>query len=149
MSFQKSHLRVGNYTITPNSATALNYTFVYVNGTLTVNQAALKITADAKSVEYGEVAPEFTASYEGWKNNDTTDVVSGLVFACEYLVTSNVGEYTIIPSGATATNYAITFVNGKLTVNQAPLMITAEEANSFSIKDGMEPYLRTVLMVSR
>ena len=120
---------VGTYDIVPANATATNYAITFVKGTLTVNQAPLKITADNKTVEYGEVAPAFTASYEGWKNNDTTDVVTGLVFACEYLVTSNVGEYTIIPSGATATNYAISFVNGKLTVNQAPLMITADDKN--------------------
>ena len=120
---------VGNYTITPHSATALNYTFVYVNGTLTVNKAALMITADDKSVEYGEVAPAFTASYSGWKNNDDASVVSGLTLTSEYLVTSNVGTYDIVPANATATNYAISYTNGTLTVNQAPLMITADDKN--------------------
>ena len=117
---------VGTYAIVPANATATNYAISFVNGKLTVNRAPLTITADDKSVEYGEIAPAFTASYEGWKNNDTTDVVSGLVFACDYLVTSNVGEYVIKPDSAKAQNYAISFVNGKLTVNQAPLMITAD-----------------------
>ena len=118
---------VGNYDIVPDSAKAMNYAISYTKGTLNVNQAPLTITADNKTVEYGEVAPEFTASYEGWKNNDSTSVVSGLVFGCEYVVTSNVGNYDIVPSGATATNYAISFVKGTLTVTKAPLMITADD----------------------
>ena len=118
---------VGTYDIVPANATALNYTFVYVNGTLTVNQAPLMITADDKSVEYGEVAPAFTASYSGWKNTDNESVVSGLTLTSEYLVTSNVGTYDIVPANASATNYAISYTNGTLTVNQAALTITAED----------------------
>lgn len=118
---------VGDYTIVPSGATALNYNISYTNGKVTVNQAALTITADDKEVEYGEQAPEFTASYEGWKNGDDASVVSGLKYTCDYLVTSNVGDYTIIPSDATAMNYSISFVNGTLKVNQAPLMITADD----------------------
>ncbi len=118
---------VGTYDIVPANASALNYTFVYVNGTLTVNQAPLMITADDKSVEYGDEHPEFTASYSGWKNNDGPSVVSGLTLTSEYLVTSNVGTYDIVPANATALNYAISFTNGTLTVNQAPLMITADD----------------------
>ena len=118
---------VGTYDIVPANATALNYTFVYVNGTLTVNKATLMITADDKSVEYGDEHPEFTASYSGWKNSDGPSVVSGLTLTSEYLVTSNVGTYDIVPANATALNYAISFTNGTLTVNQAPLMITADD----------------------
>ncbi len=118
---------VSEYTIVPSGATALNYSISFVNGTLTVSQAALTITADDKEVTYGDEHPEFTASYEGWKNNDDESVVSGLIFTCDYLVTSNVGNYDIIPSDATAMNYSISFVNGTLKVNQAPLMITADD----------------------
>ena len=118
---------VGNYDIVPANATATNYAITFVKGTLTVNQAPLMITADNKSVEYGEIAPTFTASYSGWKNSDDAAVVSGLTLTCEYLVTSNVGDYDIVPANATATNYAISFINGTLTVNQAPLTITAED----------------------
>ena len=120
---------VGEYDIVPANATAQNYDITFVNGTLTVNKAALMITADDKSVEYGEVAPAFTASYSGWKNSDGESVVSGLTLTSEYLVTSNVGTYDIVPANAAATNYAISYTNGTLTVNQAPLMITADDKN--------------------
>ncbi len=118
---------VGEYAIVPADATAQNYAITFVNGTLTVNRAALMITAEDKEVTYGDEAPAFTASYEGWKNADDESVVSGLTLTSEYVLTSNVGEYDIVPANATAQNYAISYTNGTLTVNQAPLMITAED----------------------
>jgi hypothetical protein len=47
---------VGNYTITAALGTlaAANYTFVFVDGTLTVDPAALDITADDDSKNYGQ-----------------------------------------------------------------------------------------------
>ena len=120
---------VGEYTIVPSSATATNYSFAYVNGKVTVNKAALMITAEDKNVTYGDAVPEYTATYSGWKNSDDKSVVSGLVYTCAYAPTSNVGEYDIVPSGATATNYAISYTNGKVTVNKAALMITADDKN--------------------
>ena len=118
---------VGEYAIVPADATAQNYAITFVNGTLTVNRAALMITAEDKEVTYGDEDPAFTASYEGWKNADDESVVSGLTLTSEYVQTSNVGEYDIVPANATAQNYAISYTNGTLTVNKAPLMITAED----------------------
>ncbi len=118
---------VGEYAIVPADATAQNYAISYTNGTLTVNRAALMITADNKEVTYGDEAPAFTASYEGFKNEDDETVVSGLTLTSEYVLTSNVGEYDIVPADATAQNYAISYTKGTLTVNQAPLMITADD----------------------
>ena len=118
---------VGEYNIVPADAQAANYAISYTNGTLTVNQAPLMITADDKEVIYGDEHPEFTASYSGWKNADDESVVSGLTLTSEYLVTSNVGEYDIVPANATAQNYEIAYTNGTLTVNQAPLTVTAED----------------------
>ncbi|MBR6117408.1 MAG: leucine-rich repeat protein [Paludibacteraceae bacterium] len=120
---------VGDYTITPSGATATNYNISYTNGKVTVAQAALMITAEDKNVTYGDAVPEYTATYSGWKNADDASVVSGLVYTCEYAPTSNVDEYSIVPSGATATNYNISYTNGKVTVAQAALMITADDKN--------------------
>ena len=92
---------------------------------VTINKASLSITADNKSVTYGDAAPTYTATYSGWKNNETTSVLGGsLAFACEYSVGSDVDDYTITPSGLTATNYDITFVPGTLTVNKADAAVT-------------------------
>ena len=46
--------------------------------------------------------------------------------------TATVGGYSIVPSGATGSglsNYSISYVNGNLTVNPAPLTITANDAS--------------------
>ncbi len=74
---------------------------------VTIAKAALTATADDKSVIYGDDAPEYTVTYEGWQGEDNADVLSGTIaYACEYAPTSNVGEYDIIPSGVEAANYA-------------------------------------------
>jgi hypothetical protein len=116
---------VGQYAITPSEATASNYTITFVDGTLTINPAPLTITADDKSKTYGDPDPAFTASYSGFKLNDTAAVVSGLKVS--RAAGENVGQYAITPSEATASNYTITFVDGTLTINPAPLTITADD----------------------
>ena len=84
-----------------------------------INKAPLTITAEDKAITFGEFAPEFTVSYEGFLGTDTATVLTGVqAYACEYERGNNVGEYTIIPSGVEAHDYAITFSNGKLTVNR-------------------------------
>ena len=104
---------------------------------VTIAQAALTATADDKSVIYGDDAPEYTVTYEGWQGEDNADVLSGTIaYACEYAPTSNVGEYDIIPSGVEAANYAITFVNGKVTVNKAVVKVAGAEAQIAKFEDG-------------
>ena len=118
---------VGEYDIIPSGVSNPDYAITFVNGKVTVSKAALTITADNKEVIYGDEAPAFTASYEGWKNEDNETVVSGLTLTSEYVLTSNVGEYDIVPANAEAQNYAISYTNGTLTVNKAALTITAED----------------------
>ena len=100
---------------------------------VTINKAALSITADNKSVTYGDAAPTYTASYSGFVGSETASVLGGtLAFACEYAAGSNVGGYTITPSGVTASNYDITFNTGTLTVNKANPVVTAPTAKSLT-----------------
>ncbi len=100
----------------------------------TINKAPLTITADDKEVTFGEFAPEFTVSYEGWQGKDTATVLTGSqAYACEYVRGNQIGDYTIIPSGVDAHDYAITFVNGTLTVNRKSAKsadITAKQADN-------------------
>ena len=88
--------------------------------TFTISKAPLTITADNKSVIYGDIAPEYTVSYVGFVNNETEDVLSGsLSKACSYTAAANYeASYTITPSGLTSDNYQISFVAGTLTVNK-------------------------------
>ena len=118
---------VGTYVIVQGSLSAApNYDIAFTSGTLSVNPAALTITADDASKTYGAVLPSFEASYSGLVNNDSTGVVSGLRFSTTATAASNAGTYAIVPGGATASNYAISYVSGTLTVNAAPLSVTAD-----------------------
>ena len=98
--------------------TAPNYTTTTGGVNITINKAALSVTADDKSVTYGDAAPEYTVTYDGFVNNETASVLGGtLNMACEYAAGSNVGTYSITPSGLTSNNYNVTYNPGTLTVD--------------------------------
>jgi RHS repeat-associated protein len=115
---------VGSYTITAAAGTlaATNYSFTYVNGTLTVSQATLTVTANNTSRAYGTANPTFTDTITGFVNGDTTSVVSGSASLTTTATTSSpAGSYIITAAAGTlaATNYSFTYVNGTLTVTAA------------------------------
>ncbi|WP_237722146.1 cadherin-like beta sandwich domain-containing protein [Sediminibacterium roseum] len=130
--------------ITPSAATGgtfntNNYSISYIAGDLTVNAAALTVTATNVAKTYGatltggagstaftstglvnaETIGSITIVYEGGGGNGNT-------------TTDPVGLYTnkVIPSAATggtftSTNYNIVYVRGNITINPAALSITA------------------------
>lgn len=88
----------------------------YIPGSATqhisVAKAPLSVIADDKSILTGEADPVFTARYTGFVNGDDLSKLSGaLAFAKQ----ADGAGFLIIPSGLTSANYALTFVNGKLT----------------------------------
>jgi subtilisin-like proprotein convertase family protein len=117
---------VGTYPVTASGAADANYAISYLNGTLTVNPAALSITANSTNKVYGAALPAFTASYSGFVNGDTAASLSTPVtLGTSAAASSPVGAYPITASGAAATNYTINYVNGMLSVSAATLTITA------------------------
>jgi hypothetical protein len=119
----------GNYPITPAGGASPNYTFSYVNGTLTISKATLTITANPAASVYG--APlvsgaSLTVSYSGFVNGDgpgsltTQPTVTNTAFTG-----APAGNYILTPSGASSGNYNINYVNGAYTISQAALNITA------------------------
>ena len=124
---------VGTYNIVPSAATGnrlSNYTITYVNGTLTVNPAALTITANNDSKTYGTLKTfSSTAFTETGLVTANGDTITGVTETSTGAAASaTVGTYTIVPSAAMGnglSNYTISYVNGTLTVNPAPLTITA------------------------
>lgn len=117
---------VGEYEITPNGAEAKNYAISYTSGTLTVNKAPLTIRAENAERVYGDENPKYTYAYEGFKNEETMDVLTNRPSATtEAIATSAVGTYDIVPGGAEAQNYTISYKNGTLTVTKAPLTVSA------------------------
>jgi hypothetical protein len=123
----------GTYAITADNAAGNglgNYQIAYVPGTLTVNKADLTITANNASKTYGNAAAPFGYTQSGLVNGDTVTALS--LGSAGSPVTANVGTYDIIASNALGTglgNYDINYVNGTLTVNKAPLTITASNAS--------------------
>ena len=124
---------VGSYTIAVDAGTlsAANYTFATFNsGTLTVNPATLTVTADNQTKLYGDPDPTLTATITGFVNGDDSSVVSGSADVTTTAdASSPVGSYTIAVDAGTlsAANYTFTtFNSGTLTVNPAPLTVTAD-----------------------
>ena len=125
------------YAITASGAVGSgldNYTITYVPGQLTVNTAALTITADSTSKTYGDTVTfdgtEFSTT--GLVNGDTVDSVSLSSLGADPTATVAGSPYAITASNAVGSgldNYTITYVPGQLTVNTASLTITADSTS--------------------
>ncbi|MCX8498243.1 MAG: MBG domain-containing protein, partial [Caulobacteraceae bacterium] len=103
------------------------YDFSFVPGVLTITKAQLTVRADDKGREYGLANPALTASISGYRNGDTSSVVSGLSLATAATQGSNVGTYQITASGASATNYDFSYLPGTLTVTKARLTVQVDD----------------------
>ena len=130
----------GTHTITASGGTAANYAITDVNGTLTVSQAALTVTADNQSKVYGGTDPTLTYTPSGTLYyGDTYAVISGVSLSTTTGAAATAGTHTITASGGTAANYAITDVNGTLTVAKAALTVTAD--NQSKVYGATDPTL--------
>lgn len=121
---------IGTYSIQQTGATAQNYVFEYENGTLTINKAPLTMTANDKSMTYGNTIPTLDAKYEGLKNNETKPVWNNEpIITTTATSASKVGAYPITINDADAKNYQLTINNGTMTIIKAELTINADNKN--------------------
>ncbi|HVC92094.1 MAG TPA: DUF4214 domain-containing protein, partial [Pirellulales bacterium] len=100
---------------------AANYTFAFVNGTLSVTPATLTVTADDKSKVLGSANPPLTDTITGFVNGDSSSVVTGTAtLSTTATAASGVGNDTIsvAPGTLSAANYTFAFVNGTLAITQ-------------------------------
>jgi ribosomal protein S11 len=98
-----------------------------VTHSVTVNRAALVVTANSASRSYGAANPTFGYAVTGFVNGDTQSVVGGSAAETTSATTSSTpGSYAISFSSEalTAANYTFSYVNGSLTVTQASQTIT-------------------------
>jgi filamentous hemagglutinin family protein len=121
---------VGLYTITPQGAASPNYNITFIPGTLTINKAALTITADNKVRPFEQPNPTFTATFNGLVNGDLPSVITGMVLTTPANLTSLIGAYPIDVSGAAGGNYNITLVNGTLQITNIFAQDIRTEAQS-------------------
>ncbi len=86
----------------------------------------LTVTADEKSVTYGDASPAFSASINGLVNGDTAGTLN---YTCSYDSTNaayrHAGSYTISPDGFKNADYAVTYVPASLTVKKAVISVRA------------------------
>lgn len=92
-----------------------NYTLDFINGALTITQAPLTVTATSAVRQYGTPNPVFCGTISGLFNGDLISAY----FTCTATQSSPAGTYTIVASLDDPANYAITLVNGSLTVTVA------------------------------
>jgi gliding motility-associated-like protein len=117
----------GTYPIAVSGGVSDNYTFNYVAGALRVGSVTLTITANSQSKTYGAANPTLTATYSGFINGDTQASLTTLPTLSSTATTaSNAGSYTVTASGAVMPGYNIVYIPGTLTVNKAPLTISAD-----------------------
>jgi hypothetical protein len=98
-----------------------------VTQSVTVDQAALTVTANSASRAYGATNPTFGYTVTGYVNGDTSSVVGGSAAETTSATTSSApASYAITFSSEalTAANYTFSYVNGTLTVTQASQTIT-------------------------
>ena len=111
-------------TVTYNTGSANDYDITYVfTAGLTIDKAALTVTANDASKTYDGMA--FTGgngvSYSGFVNGEDVGVLGGtLVYGGSAQGAVNTGSYAISSHGLTSGNYAITFVDGTLTISGQP-----------------------------
>jgi hypothetical protein len=119
---------VGSYAILQNTLGAgSNYTITYQGANLRILRRSLLVKAGNASRSYGQTNPVFTVTYAGFVTGDGPSSLSGtLVFTTAATPTSTTGTYSISPSGLSSPNYSINFANGTLTVNQAPVSVSAD-----------------------
>lgn len=130
-----SKYNVGVYPIDVALGTlsALNYSFHFVPGTITVTKAALTVTVGNRTKLYGAALPGLGYEITGFLNGDLqVHAVTGVpALSTSATAASPVGAYPITAALGTlaARDYTFTFVGATLTVDPALLIITAKNVS--------------------
>ena len=131
---------IGSYpiTVTQGTLASSNYSFSFVDSTLTITRAPLTISADAKTKIYGDANPALTYSILGFRQGDTVSVISGTLPSVTTTVDLLTGAGTYAGaivvgdiSGLSTANYSISRANGNFTVTKATLLGTVDNATRY------------------
>ncbi|MCK0745099.1 MBG domain-containing protein [Chromohalobacter nigrandesensis] len=107
-----------------------NYNLTFNNGALEIDKAPLTVTAngDGKTYDGQAYSGGNGVSYQGFVNNEDDGVLTGSPdYSSSSQGATNAGHYVITPGGLSADNYALTFADGTLTIDPAPLTVTAND----------------------
>ena len=116
-----------DYTITVNRGSNSNYDVTTINGTYVVTKRVVKFAIVDTSSTYGENRAALTANISSGEvvNND------GIIYTlnCDITKTTDAGVYTITGTG-TNSNYDVSFIDGRYTVNARPTTVTVSDLTS-------------------
>lgn len=118
---------IGNYTITDQTTT-----------TASITAKTLTVTAIDKSKTYdGTIySAGYSVTYDSFVSGEGVSNLSGTVtYTGSAITATDVGSYTISPTGYTSSNYNIQYVAGALSISKAGLNITGITAED-KVYDG-------------
>jgi filamentous hemagglutinin family protein len=119
-------------TVSQNTLTSpIGYLIDRVDGSITVNTAALTVAANNDSRVYNGLAYSGGngVQFSGFVNGETPAVLGGtLGYSGTSQGATNVGNYAITPGGLTSGNYTLSYQNAQLNITPAALTITAGDA---------------------
>jgi filamentous hemagglutinin family protein len=123
-------INVGDYLITPEGLISANYDISFIDGALVIDPTGLSITANDLTKDYDNTA--FSGGngviYAGFVPGDSeADLGGGLTYGGTSQGAVDAGNYVITPGGLTSGNYTISFIDGALTVDLIPLLISAND----------------------
>ena len=112
-----SYSNAGTYTVY-YKATKANHNDVTGSVSVEINKATLKATYAGEAIQYGQ-SPSLTVSVDGFVNGESASTAAGYEAPTVTAGSTNVGQYTLTPTGGEADNYRFDYVAGVLTISSA------------------------------
>jgi len=112
-----------------------NYNVTITNGALTINKAPLVINGAVTTTPYNGAAQTNTAATVAGLQGSDNVVVSGYATATH--VSQGAVSDNLLASGASASNYTITYNNGSITITPASLLVTGV-ANQYAYNGALQ-----------
>ncbi len=123
---------VGTYVITVTLGENPNYDIITEEGTFTIDQRAVVVSADDLSKIYGDEDPELTATETNVVGDDVLD------YTVSREEGENVGTYVITVTLGENLNYDITTEDGTFTVDQKEAVVAADDTSKIYGEDDVE-----------
>ena len=113
-----------NYELTTDTATT----------TADITKATLTATYISEEINYTDT-PKLDVTVTGFVNSETAETADGYTAPTLKNTNTEPGEYKLIPSGGTATNYSFEYVEGTLKID-LPIFTISYELNDGELENG-------------
>ena len=124
MTTYNQEVRSGSYDVTPAGLSAANYSMNFVTGLLSIDPAALTVSA-RNTTKMQDNVPFRGGSgvdFVGFVSGESQSDLSGsLIYSGSSQNATRAGTYSIVPGGMTSTDYVISYVNGSLLIKPKPV----------------------------